>query len=65
MARLVNRATEVGDLAVSEASGSSLTNNLVQVFNDYPTISDLEQNAEPEKPLRIKLNLDQLEDFEE
>jgi len=36
---------------------------LIDVSNKYQKIFDLD--PEPEKPLRINLNLDQLEDFEE
>jgi len=46
-----------------DADQAEVVRTLVDVSERYQTIFDLD--PEPEKPLRINLNLDQLEDFEE
>jgi len=35
------------------------------VSHDYLTIFDIDPDVEPKKPLKIDLNLDQLENFED
>ena len=63
MARLTGRTTEISDCEVRHVLGMVLTENL-RVFDDHVAIFNLEADAEPEKPLRIKFNIDQLEDSE-
>ena len=63
MARLTGRTTEISDCEATHILEMVLTGNL-RVFDDHVAISNLEADAEPEKPLRIKFNLDQLEDSE-
>ena len=76
MARLGKRAVTVVEVRKPEEIAQSplgrplldvnqvgTVRTLIDDSNKYQTIFNLD--PEPEKPLRINLNLDQLEDFEE
>ena len=63
MAKLTSRTTEINDCKVTPLLEMVLFGN-PRVFDDQVAISNLESDTVSDKPLRIKFNLDQIEDFE-
>lgn len=63
MSRLTEKTVDAGEFGIKNLTEETPIESL-WIFDETETIFNLETDAETKRPLRLKFNLDQLEEYE-